>query len=214
MRQKDGNILNSRSGYNRCLILRLSVSVGDRVQEEIVRRADYNPADVDKILAAERGKKKVRHRTDDDEEKDEEVETSTASVVQPPLNKRRKYKTKKHVPNKASIMPEVRNRTDMVGSDSSEQTQSHDQQEPVNVQHNLRREGPASNSDQKYFPLFSQSIACPEVKKGRGRPRKPNQIKIIPPTFNYLKISDHFRHKTDYKLPNEPKDEEKRGRGG
>ena len=51
MRQKDGNILNSRSGYNRYLIPRLSVSVGDRVQEEIVRKADYNPADVDKILA-------------------------------------------------------------------------------------------------------------------------------------------------------------------
>ena len=72
MRQ-NGNILNSRSGYNRCLIPRLSVSVGDRVQEEIVRKADYNPADVDKILAAERCKKNVRHRTDDDEDKDGEA---------------------------------------------------------------------------------------------------------------------------------------------
>ena len=66
----------------------------------------------------------------------------------------------------------------------------------------------------EYFPLFSQSIACPEVKKGRGKPRKPNHSKTAPPAFNYLKISDHFRHRTDSKLPNEPKDEEKRGRGG
>ena len=36
VRQND-YILNSRSGYNRCLIPRLSVSVGDRVQEEVVK---------------------------------------------------------------------------------------------------------------------------------------------------------------------------------
>merc|ERR1740123_2594395 len=92
--RQNSNILNSKSGYNRCLIPRLSVSVGDRVQEEIVRKADYNPADVDKILASERCKKKVRHRTDDDEDKDGEAENpTTASVAQP--HKRRKYKIQK-----------------------------------------------------------------------------------------------------------------------
>ena len=41
VRQND-YILNSRSGYNCCLIPRLSVSVGDRVQEEVVKRNDYH----------------------------------------------------------------------------------------------------------------------------------------------------------------------------
>ena len=40
--RQNNYILNSRSGYNRCLIPRLSVSVGDRVQEEVVKRNDYN----------------------------------------------------------------------------------------------------------------------------------------------------------------------------
>ena len=192
---------------NRCLIPRLSVSVGDRVQEEIVRKADYNPADVDKILAAERGRKKVRHRTDDDEDTDGEAETPpTASVTQPP--KRRKYKPKKHVQNKPRMMPEERRSNDIVDSDSTEKKPSSDQQEPINVQNNLRMEGPDSNSDQKYFPLFSRNIVRSEVKREKDRPRKSKQTKIIPPTFNYNKISDHFS-----KLPNDQRDDEKRGRG-
>ena len=49
VRQNDF-ILNSRSGHNRCLIPRLSVSVGDRVQEEVVKRNDYNETEVDNMF--------------------------------------------------------------------------------------------------------------------------------------------------------------------
>ena len=178
MRQ-NGNILNSKSGYNRCLIPRLSVSVGDRVQEEIVRKTDYNTADVDNILSKERCRKKVRYRTDDDEDKDGGADTpTTAPAAEPPLNKRRKYKPQRLVQNKSSKMPEEKKGKDKEGLESLEKKDSHDQQEPVNSQHNLRKDGQASNSDQKYFPLFSQSIArSSEVKREKGRPRKP---KIIP----------------------------------
>ena len=69
-------------------------------------------------------------------------------------------------------------------------------------------EGPDSNSDQKYFPVFSQIIVRSEVKREKDRPRKSKQTKIIPPTFNYNKISDHFS-----KLPNDQRDDERRGRG-
>ena len=87
-----------------------------------------------------------------------EAETpSTASVVQPP--KRRKYQAKKHVQNKSRMMPEERISNELVDSDSSEQKLSIDLQEPINVQHNLRMDGSDSNSDQKYFPLLSKSIA-------------------------------------------------------
>ena len=73
----------------------------------LVRKADYNPADVDKILAAERCKKKVRHRKDDDEDKDGEAENpTTASVAQP--HKRRKYKIQKQVQKDSRMMPEER----------------------------------------------------------------------------------------------------------
>ena len=173
----------------------------------LVRKADYNPADVDKILAAERCKKKVRHRKDDDEDKDGEAENpTTASVAQP--HKRRKYKIQKQVQKDSRMMPEERKKKDKLDSDDSSEKKSLDQQEPSNAQHNLRREGPDSISDQKYFPLFSQNIACSEVKREKDRPRKSKQSKIIPPTFNYPKISDHFS-----KLPNDRRDDEKRGRG-
>ena len=92
VRQNDF-ILNSRSGYNRCLIPRLSVSVGDRVQEEVVKKNDYNETDVDSILTRERNRKKVRQRIDDE---DREAETpAAASNAQPPPIKRRKYKFKR-----------------------------------------------------------------------------------------------------------------------
>ena len=189
------------------------MSVGDRVQEEIVRKTDYNPADVDNILAKERCRKKVRHRTDDDEDKDGGADTpTTASVAEPPLNKRRKYKPQRLVHNKSSKMPEENHSKDKEGLESLEKKDSHDQQEPVNSQQYLRKDGQTSNSDQKYFPLFSQSIArSSEVKREKGRPRKPK----ITPIINYPKISDHFRPKTDSKLPNDQGgDEEGRGREG
>ena len=154
-------------------------------------------------------KKKVRHRKDDDEDKDGEAENpTTASIAQPP--ERRKYKIQKQVQKDSRMMPEERKKKDKLDSDDSSEKKSLDQQEPSNAQHNLRREGPDSILDQKYFPLFSQSIArSSEDKREKDRPRKAKQNKIIPPTFNYPKISDHFS-----KLPNDHRDDEKRGRGG
>ena len=111
-------------------------------------------------------------------------------------------------------MPEERNGKDKEGPDSSGKETSHDQQEPVIDQHKLRKESPASNSEQKYFPLFSQSFVCSsEDNRGKGGLRKPRQSKINPPTFNYPKISDHFRPKTASR-PNDHKDNEGRGREG
>ena len=86
VRQNDYT-LNSRSGYNRCLIPRLSVSVGNRVQEEVVKRNDYNETEVDSMFTRGRDKKKVRQRNDDDEEREAET-PATASNVQPPPIKR------------------------------------------------------------------------------------------------------------------------------
>ena len=57
-------------------------------------------------------------------------------------------------------------------SPGSEGQLSIDQQEPINVQHNLRMEGSNYNSDQKYFPLFSKSIArSSEAKREKEKDR-------------------------------------------
>ena len=66
------------------------MSVGDRVQEEVVKRNDYNETEVDNMFTRGRNRKKVRQRNDDEEK---EAETpAAASTAQPPPVKRRKYK--------------------------------------------------------------------------------------------------------------------------
>ena len=51
---------------------RLSVSVGDRVQEEVVKRNDYKETEVDNMFTRGRNRKKVRQMNDDE---DKEAET-------------------------------------------------------------------------------------------------------------------------------------------
>ena len=112
-------------------------------------------------------------------------------------------------------MSELRKCTDKEGRVSSDQSQSLDQKKPIQSQHKLKKEGSASESGQKYFPLFSQSIdGSSEVKRERGKNRKPaKQKSLTPPTFNHHKISKYFSPKIGTKLPNEREDEERRGHG-
>ena len=216
VRQNDYT-LNSRSGYNRCLIPRLSVSVGDRVQEEVVKRNEYDETEVDNMFARGRNKKKVRQRNDDDEK---EAETpATASNAQPPPIKRRKYKFKRSplaqenstVQQDSSLMPEEREKSETERKECLGQNKERCQQGLINVDHDKRKEGSASNSEKKCFPIFNRSTENSGIAEREKVVSRKKQVKISPPTFKCNKISDHFKPKP--RRPNEPKDEDKRGPG-
>ena len=69
----------------------------------------------------------------------------------------------------------------------------------------------ASNSDKKCFPIFDRNTEYSGITEREKVVSRKKQVKIIPPTFKYNKISDHFKPKPIG--PNEPKDEDKRRPG-
>ena len=108
-------------------------------------------------------------------------------------------------------MPEERNKSDSERKESLGQNNESNQQRLTNVEHEERKEGSASKSDQKCFPIFDRNAECSGIAERERVSNKKGKVKISPPTFKYNKISDHFKPKP--KRPNDPKDEDKRGPG-
>ena len=85
MKQKEGNILNSKSGYNRCLIPRLSIMMGDRVLSEEVDKTSqmYSEEKVESIFK-DREQKDRKSR-----DRDREDNTINPPKNPPPLKRRK-----------------------------------------------------------------------------------------------------------------------------
>ena len=108
-------------------------------------------------------------------------------------------------------MPEESKKSDTERKESLGQNTESNQQRLTNVDHEEKKEGPASKSDEKCFPIFDRNAECSGITKSERVSNKKGKVKIIPPTFKYNKISDHFKPKP--KRPNDPKDEDRRGPG-
>ena len=162
-----------------------------------------------------RNKKKVRQRND--EEKETET-PATASNVQPPI-KRRKYKFTRSnlvqetptVKNDSRLMPEESRRSDSESKECLGQNFERNQQRLTDVDNEERKEGSASHSEKKCFPIFNRSTENSGMAEREKVLNRKSKTKISPPTFKYNKISDHFKPKP--RRPNDPKDDEKRGPG-
>ena len=88
MKQEEGNILNSKSGYNRCLIPRLSIMMGDRVLSEEVDKTSqvYSEEKVESIFK-EREQKDRKSR-----DRDRGDNNINPPKNPPPLKRRKIYK--------------------------------------------------------------------------------------------------------------------------
>ena len=84
LNQVDGNILNSKSGFNRCLIPRLTVMMGDRVVEDRPGSRETTDDEVETAFEA-RAKKDKKSRC-----REEGINNNNNPNNPPPPNKRRK----------------------------------------------------------------------------------------------------------------------------
>ena len=114
------------------------------------------------------------------------------------------------VQHDSRLMPEERNKSDSERKESIGQNNESNQQRLKNVEHEERKEGSASKSELKCFPIFDRNAECSGIAERERVANRRRKVKISPPTFNYNKISDHFKPKP---RPNDPKDENRRGPG-
>ena len=111
----------------------------------------------------------------------------------------------------SSLVPEEREKSETERKECLGQNKERCQQRLINVDHDKRKEGSASNSEKKCFPLFNRSTENSGIAKREKVLNRKSKAKISPPTFKYDKISDHFKPKP--RRPNDSKDEDKRRPG-
>ena len=105
-------ILNKKSGFNRCLIPRLSVMMGEKEYHETVKKDAYSVDEFDQISTdkARRGRKKPR-------DVPEVLKNDIISPLAPPPGKRKKYILNRQV-HTDRVDPEECSRNYVVGSKS------------------------------------------------------------------------------------------------
>ena len=168
--QQGHNILNSKSGFNRCLIPRLTIVVGDRVQPDPTDQAPYTDTEVANLF--EHNKRRNRKQPRDSGNNN----ISNNNIPFPP-QKRRKVNAKRNISNMHQRVDanEQKNDNDLEGSDKT-RTEKFDEQK------------------QKSFPRSSlhSALATPKHfkdKKDKGKNRT-GKLKVHP-LGN--KITQYFR---------------------
>ena len=203
------NILNSKSGYNRSCIPRLTVSMGQRVVADSppLNNNDYSNEEVEQIIENDvRRARKSRGRDMGD--------TDNIQVLpQKPPSKRIKIQVKRKQSN-TSLIPKDRPVSVIDGPRSKDPVQI-DRQTKVELDLNEQSARP-SNSNLRTFSIFSRGIGGPTLssetqtsspKSKREFSRKPGRkIKVTPPPVNNYKITDLFKPKMNANSdrPNEP----------
>ena len=182
MKQEEGNILNSKSGYNRCLIPRLSIMMGDRVLSEEVDKTSqvYTEEEVETIFTDRaRINRKSRDRG----------ENNNNPQQNPPPLKRRKFKTSKlfslgqpsSTVCERKLIPEAVEKS-IVGSDCSS---------PAMTAERRQQNSSSESNDISFYSVFDKAHGTGEASNSLRKSRKKG--KFIPPPANNSKITDHFR---------------------
>ena len=176
---QNNNILNQKSGFNRCLIPRLSVMMGEKEYHETLKKDAYNVEEFDQISTdkARRGRKKPR-------DVPEVLKNDIISPLAPPPGKRKKFILKRQV-HTDRVDPEECRRKDIVGSESSVTPPSKDEPKHDTLIGSLTR------------PDNVSSLHPPPPSLEKKQPRKKKVLG--PPTFNYKKLSNVFSQiRTNY----------------
>ena len=210
MNHNTSNILNSKSGYNRSCIPRLTVSMGQRVVGDSLNNNDYTNEEVEQIFennVRRSRKQRGRDRDNDNPQVPQHNPPSKRTKIQ---LKRTKLST--------SLIPKNREVVDKVGQRSTQPVQL-ERQNSVELDHNEQNARNPSNSNFNLFPIFSKngernlsSEAQNSNHKGKRenfrKPGRIREIKVCPPPRNNFKITDMFKPnpkmKTDSERPNEP----------
>ena len=186
LNQVDGNILNSKSGFNRCLIPRLTVMMGDRVVEDRPNNREASEEEVETAFEA-RAKRSKKSRC-----REEGVNNNNNPNNPPPPTKRRRkiirISSQKNPKNSLNLISHD-NCSDPVcvrplPSDPDQNIVCEDARVPSQSDEQMRENNPSQSTaaEQKYFPLFNHDL--PRHLTGSGKQnkvRKEKKLKVIPP---------------------------------
>ena len=204
------NILNSKSGYNRSCIPRLTVSMGESVVADPLRSTEYPNTEVEQILETDdRRKKKTRGRDRGGNDNTQLPQTNPPSKRRKCQAKRNKIYTSNPIPN-----PD-RSGLTREGTESFDKEKIAEQTQDE-LDHNEHKASESSNLNLNLYPIFSSisvgasNLSSEAISSGlrnkREIARKPGKkVKSCPPPVNNYKITDHFKPKANNsKGPNEP----------
>ena len=193
--QQGHNILNSKSGFNRCLIPRLTIVVGDRVQPDPTDQAPYTDTEVAALF--ENNKRRRRKQPRD---------TGNNNIINnnipPPPQKRRKVNARRNISNihQGVDAIEQRNDKDIAGSEKNDTPKIDEQKQKSFPRSSLN----SALAPPKLFSIFTQK---PLGAKPKNRKPRTGKVKIHP-LGNNQKITKHFMPVTleldNSKRPNEP----------
>ena len=183
LNQNSSKILNSKSGFNRSQIPRLTVSMGEKVVVDTIRRDEYSNVQVEDIISDNnRRELKNRGRGDDN---------SIQIPHHPP--KRRKFQFIKRKSSKESSVPKKEKGLD----ESSTVTESERNDTKLDIVDSKSRE--SSNQNLKVFSIFSKqrngdnhlSSKAKSSIQSKGKPRTPRRNINSNPTHPL--ITRHFK---------------------
>ena len=210
------NILNSKSGYNRSCIPRLTVSMGQRVVADSLNNNDYSNEEVEQIMENDvRRARKGRGR-------DKGGNDNIQMPPQDPPSKRMKVQAKRTQPH-TKLIPKDRPELEKVGPRSKEEVQLA-RQTGIELDHSETKASKPSDSNLRTYSIFCKKgiggknlSSEAEVSSQNREYRKPGRqrkVKVTPPPINNYKITDLFKPKPriieNSNRPNEPEVEEGR----
>ena len=178
--QQGHNILNSKSGFNRCLIPRLTIVVGDRVQPDPTDQAPYTDTEVANLF--EHNKRRSRKQPRDSGNNN----ISNNNTPFPP-QKRRKVYPKRNISNIHQRVDAIvhKNDTDLEGSDKLRTANIDEQKHESFPRSSLH----SALAHPKHFSIFTQK--CSQAKEKSRKPRTGKSK--FHPLGNNQKITQHFR---------------------
>ena len=200
------NILNSKSGYNRSCIPRLTVSMGQRVVADSLNNNDYTNEEVEEMMENDiRRARKSRGR-----------DKGGNDIQVPPQNppsKRFKVQARR-TQSHTKFIPKDRTGLEKVGPGSNDTVQLA-RQTSTELDHSEIKATTPSDSNLRMFSIFSKNgIGGKNLSSEAGTSsqrefRKPGRkSKVTPPPINNYKFTDIFkpnpRRNDNSDRPNEP----------
>ena len=176
-----------------CLIPRLAVMMGDRVMEDSPDSKETTEDEVETAFEA-RAKRSKKSRC-----REEGVNNNNNPNNPPPPNKRRrKIVRSQNNPKCSSNLVSHDDGSDPVcdrplPSDPDQNNVCKDARVMPQLDEQMRDNVPSQSTaaERKYFPIFNSDL--PRHSRGRGKQSKiEKKSKVIPPTNNNSKITDHF----------------------
>ena len=193
LNQVDGNILNSKSGFNRCLIPRLTIMMGDRVMEDRPASRETCEEEVETAFEArDKSNRKSKCREEG------VLNNNNPNNPPPPTKRRRRIFRSQNNPKFSPNLISHDDASDPVcdrplPSDPDQINVRNEARVTSQLDEQMRDNAPSQSTEaeRKYFPIYNSDLPRHVGRGKQNKVRKEKKLKVIPPANNN-KITDHF----------------------